>query len=129
MIPIHVEKDLPRTIVCWGEGPNSLKNTRETVDQLLARKLDVVTFDWRGQGLSDRILPNRYKGYVASYEDYLKDLTNFMDRHVSKSDRPVVMLAHSMGGHIALRYLHDNPDRVEKAVLTSPLSILPDRPP
>jgi lysophospholipase len=109
-------------VVLLGGRSEFIEKYRETVDQLLVRKLDVVTFDWRGQGLSDRILPNRYKGYVASYEDYLKDLACFMDEHVlQKDDRPVIMLAHSMGGHIALRYLHDHPGRVEKAVLTSPL--------
>ncbi|MFC1877190.1 alpha/beta fold hydrolase [Thermodesulfobacteriota bacterium] len=109
-------------VVLLGGRSEFIEKYRETVDQLLARKLDVVIFDWRGQGLSDRLLPNRYKGYVASYEDYLKDLTCFMDNHVSQTaHRPVIMLGHSMGGHIALRYLHDHPGRVEKAVLTSPL--------
>lgn len=109
-------------VVLLGGRSEFIEKYRETVDQLLVRKLDVVTFDWRGQGLSDRLLPNRYKGYVETYEDYLKDLTCFMDCHVPrKADRPVMMLAHSMGGHIALRYLHDHPGRVAKAVLTSPL--------
>ena len=109
-------------VVLLGGRSEFIEKYRETIDQLLARKLDVVTFDWRGQGLSDRLLPNRYKGYVASYEDYLKDLTCFMDRHVlQKTYKRVIMLAHSMGAHIALRYLHDNPTRVERAVLTSPL--------
>ena len=109
-------------VVLLGGRSEFIEKYRETVNQLLARKLDVATFDWRGQGLSDRLLPNRYKGYVASYEDYLKDLTCFMDRHVLQTaHRPVTILAHSMGGHIALRYLHDHPDRVERAVLTSPL--------
>jgi len=109
-------------VVLLGGRSEFIEKYRETVDQLLARKLDVVTFDWRGQGLSDRLLPNRYKGYVGSYEDYLKDLACFMDRYVlQKADRPVIMLAHSMGAHVALRYLHDHPGRVGKAVLTSPL--------
>ena len=109
-------------VVLLGGRSEFIEKYRETVDQLLARELDVVTFDWRGQGLSDRLLPNRYKGHVASYKDYLKDLTCFMDSHVlQKAHKPVIMLAHSMGGHIALRYLHDHPGSVEKAVLTSPL--------
>lgn len=109
-------------VVLLGGRSEFIEKYRETVDQLLVRKLDVCTFDWRGQGLSDRLLLNRHKGFVESYEDYLKDLACFMDRYVPQTpDKPVVMLAHSMGGHIALRYLHDYPGRVEKAVLTSPL--------
>lgn len=109
-------------VVVLGGRSEFIEKYRETVDQLLSRKMDVVTFDWRGQGLSARMLPNRSKGYVETYEDYLKDLAFFMDSHVlQKAGRPVIMLAHSMGGHIALRYLHDHPGRVQKAVLTSPL--------
>ncbi len=109
-------------VVLLGGRSEFIEKYRETVDQLLLRRFDVVTFDWRGQGLSDRMLPNRHKGYVETYDDYLKDLTRFMDIYVpQKEDMPVLMLAHSMGGHIALRYLHDQPGRVAKAVLTSPL--------
>jgi len=116
------EKACQGTIVLLGGRSEFIEKYREIVDQLLARNLNVATFDWRGQGLSDRMLPNRHKGYVASYDDYLQDLTNFMDKCVPKQEgKPVLILAHSMGGHIALRYLHDNPGRVDKAVLTSPL--------
>ena len=109
-------------VVLLGGRSEFIEKYRETVDELLGRKFDVATFDWRGQGLSDRMLPNRYKGHVASYDDYLKDLTCFMDQYVPQhSGRPVIILAHSMGAHIVLRYLHDHPGRVEKAVLTSPL--------
>ena len=110
------------TIVLLGGRSEFIEKYKEIVDQLLARNLDVATLDWRGQGLSDRMLPNRHKGYVGSYDDYLQDLTYFMDRYVPQQEgKPVMILAHSMGGHIALRYLHDNPGRVGKAVLTSPL--------
>jgi len=116
------EKSCRGTIVLLGGRSEFIEKYREIIDQLLARDLDVATFDWRGQGLSDRMLPNRYKGYVESYDDYLQDLTDFMDRYVPQQEgKPVMILAHSMGGHIALRYLHDNPGRVDKAVLTSPL--------
>jgi lysophospholipase len=116
------EKACRGTIVLLGGRSEFIEKYKEIVDQLLARNLDVATFDWRGQGLSDRMLPNRHKGYVESYDDYLQDLTYFMDRYVPQQEgRPVMILAHSMGGHIALRYLHDNPGRVDKAVLTSPL--------
>jgi lysophospholipase len=109
-------------VVLLGGRSEFIEKYKETVDELLSRKLDVVTFDWRGQGLSDRMLPNRYKGYVETYDDYLMDLAGFMKKHVpEETDLPVWMLAHSMGGHIALRYLHDHPGRIHKAVLTSPL--------
>ena len=116
------EKTSRGSVVLLGGRSEFIEKYRETVDQLLLRKWDVFTFDWRGQGLSERLLPNRFKGYVETYEDYLKDLACFMDNHVpQRPDSPVTMLGHSMGGHLALRYLHDHPGRVARAVLTSPL--------
>jgi len=59
---------------------------------------------------------------VRSYDDYLGDLDRFFTQVIkSRAVLPCVVLAHSMGGHIALRYLHDHPDCVAKAVLTAPM--------
>ncbi len=110
------------TVVLLGGRSEFIEKYRETVEDLLKRDLDVFTFDWRGQGLSDRLLPNRHKGHVESYDDYLKDLEYFMGTVVLPGGtRPVFILAHSMGAHITLRYLHDHPGVVDRAVLTAPL--------
>jgi lysophospholipase len=67
-------------------------------------------------------LSNRHKGYVRSYEDYLNDLSQFIEQYVRpEAVKPVIFLAHSMGAHIAVRYLHDTPGIIDKAILTSPL--------
>jgi lysophospholipase len=50
----------------------------ETVRDLRARGFAVATFDWRGQGLSDRALPDRQKGYVRNFSQYATDLEAFM---------------------------------------------------
>ena len=39
----------------------------ETVRDLRARGFAVATFDWRGQGLSDRALSDRRKGHVRNF--------------------------------------------------------------
>jgi lysophospholipase len=94
----------------------------ETIRELNRRGFSVYMFDWRGQGLSDRMLPDRLKGYVEKYDDYLKDLKQFVDEFVYPVEGSNIMvLAHSMGGHIALRFFHDYPGIIGKAVLTSPL--------
>ena len=110
------------TVVLLGGRTEFVEKYMETVDDLRERCFDVLTFDWRGQGLSDRMLSNRHKGYVESYDDYLKDLIYFMDKYVKPSAKqPIIMMAHSMGAHITLRYLHDYPEIVDRAILTSPL--------
>src|SRR5215469_13020190 len=50
----------------------------ETVRDLRARGFAVATFDWRGQGLSDRALDDRAKGYVRNFGEYQTDLRTFM---------------------------------------------------
>jgi lysophospholipase len=114
------------TVVLLGGRSEFIEKYWETVNDLIKRKFDVFTFDWRGQGLSDRLLPNRHKGHVESYDDYLEDLSIFMDTIVRpKAKKPIIILAHSMGAHITLRYLHDYPEIVDRAVLTSPLIDIP----
>src|SRR5579883_2555537 len=46
----------------------------EVIDELLARGFSVVTFDWRGQGGSDRLLPDRRKAHIENFTAYDEDL-------------------------------------------------------
>jgi lysophospholipase len=94
----------------------------ETISELHRRRLEVVSFDWQGQGMSDHLLPVREKGYVRSYDDYLADLDLIIHSVVLPGMRgPLYLLCHSMGGHIGLRYLAEADHRVEKAVFCAPM--------
>lgn len=94
----------------------------EVVGELLSRGLSVVTFDWRGQGLSSRKLPDPLKGHVRDFSEFDSDLVMVMDRVVREHGaKPYYALAHSMGGNVLLRYLHDFPHEFERAVLTAPM--------
>ncbi len=94
----------------------------ETIQDLNRRGFHVYSFDWRGQGLSSRGLTDRHKGYVASYEEYIGDLNQFVTQVLSPdASEPLICLGHSMGGHILLRYLHDHTGIISKAVLVSPM--------
>jgi lysophospholipase len=98
---------------------------------LLDRNFDVWTLDWRGQGLSDRLLPDEpEKGHIDSYATYLADAEFFL-RKIVKLDEvrgvPRILLAHSMGGAVGSTYLLRNPGEFDKAVFSAPLIKLPDR--
>ena len=54
----------------------------ETVRDLRARGFAVATFDWRGQGLSERALADRHKGHVKNFAQYATDLEAFMEQVV-----------------------------------------------
>lgn len=97
-----------------------LEKHGETIRELNQRGYDVYSMDWRGQGGSSRLLSNPHKGYVKSYTDYLRDLNCFYHHVVTpRAVTPVVILAHSMGAHIALRFLCERPGAADRMVLLS----------
>ncbi len=98
-----------------------MEKYKEVVKELLARGFTVFSLDWRGQGLSGRELENKDKGYVRNYNDYLNDLNIFYKQIVLPAGLPVIILAHSMGGNIALRFLHSKHEAIKKTVLVSPM--------
>ena len=99
-----------------------MEKYEETIGELNQRGFDVYCLDWRGQGLSSRLLKNRQKGFIDSYDTYLQDLFLFFSKKVDPlAVSPLIILGHSMGGHIALRFIHDHPEVASLVVLTSPM--------
>lgn len=97
----------------------------ETVQDLLARGFWVAAMDWRGHGLSGRALSNRHKHHLTSFVPMADDLRRFIEElEARRLGRPRIILAHSMGAHVALRYLHDYPHRIDGAVLSAPMVAL-----
>jgi len=89
----------------------------ETFNDLLARGFAVATLDWRGQGGSQRYLPNPQMAHSIGFAHDQADLAQFLK---TLSGTPVYLIAHSMGGNIALRVLHQNPGLVRAAILSAP---------
>jgi len=94
----------------------------ETVRDLRARGFAVAMLDWRGQGLSDRALGNRLKGYVRSFADYDLDLETFM-REVVLPDcpPPIFALGHSMGATVLIRAAYRGHRWFDRLVLAAPM--------
>jgi lysophospholipase len=89
----------------------------ETFRDLLARGYEVGTLDWRGQGGSQRYLPNPQMAHSIGFDQDRDDLEYFLQQY---QGRPIYLIAHSMGGNIALRLLHDRPGLVKAAILSAP---------
>lgn len=92
-----------------------------TAKKLMEKGFRVISLDWRGQGLSSRQLGNPHKGHVNRFEDYVNDLQTFYLQIIEPLGVPVYILAHSMGGHIALRFMARQPLKIKKAALVSPM--------
>ena len=115
-------EDVVGTALLLGGRTEFIEKNLEATEALLQRGFAVWSLDWRGQGLSARALPDRHKGHIEDYRQFLDDLAIFVERFVAPEVQgPLVMLAHSMGGHIGIRFLHDQPGRFASAAFSSPL--------
>ena len=94
----------------------------EAIKKLLDRGFSVVVLDWRGQGLSNRPLINPQKHHYESFDSLVSDLDSLVGTlRESGLPQPFNLLTHSMGGHVALRYLHDHPGQIKSAIMSAPM--------
>lgn len=107
-------------LLLQGRG-ECLEQYAEITGDLTAKGFSVFAFDWRGQGLSTRPLEDRLKCHVHSFDDYLEDLHEFVSRVWQPQASCHYVLTHSMGGHLALRYLAESGMAVDGALLCAPM--------
>jgi lysophospholipase len=94
----------------------------EVVREMVAKGFAVWVMDWRGQGGSDRYLKDSpQKMHSEGYGEHIETLHQFAGTIVKKSAGPLILLAHSMGAHIGLRYLKEHEGVFDSAVLTAPM--------
>lgn len=116
------EKKSKRVCVLLTGHTEFIEKYYEVIGELNGRGFVVATFDWRGQGGSTRALSDPLKSHVGSFSEYDGDLASFMEQVVAPLSpvKPIV-LGHSMGGHMAIRALHDHPKMFRAAVLSAPM--------
>lgn len=97
----------------------------EVITELQQRGLSVATMDWRGQGLSERLLPVSVKGHITDFGAYRADLALFTEEIAMKRLLgPLFLVTHSMGGAPALQLLADGYRGFAAAVLCAPMTRL-----
>lgn len=88
---------------------------------LARRGYGSICIDWRGQGASDRLLPDPMMGHVRRFGDYQRDVQAMIGLAYARAlPRPWHLLSHSMGGTIALRSLM-RPHPFASAVFSAPM--------
>ena len=109
------------TILIFSGFTEFIEKYYETIGDLIEMNWSVVAFDWRGQGLSSKLLKHKDKGYIEDFNQYLQDADAVYVNKVAHLPQPHNLLGHSMGGHLALRELQEHPDRYHRAVLCAPM--------
>jgi len=85
------------------------------------RGWSLAGFDWRGQGGSGRYLADPLICHIPDFEPLVGDLQAFVADWRARTAAPHVIVAHSMGGQLALRLLARQGAAVDGAVLLAPM--------
>lgn len=83
---------------------------QELFYDLYQQGYDIHSYDHRGQGLSDRLIDDKQMGYVYEFNDYVDDLALMVKHFPLAQYQQCHLIAHSMGGNIATRYLQTHPE-------------------
>jgi alpha-beta hydrolase superfamily lysophospholipase len=116
----------PRGVVLVSHGyAEHVRRYDHVVAHLTARGLAVAGVDHRGHGRS-----GGPRGHCRDLDEMVADLRTLAD-HAERwwPGVPRVLLGHSMGGLIGLRYLLAHPDTVRAGVLSAPALRVPDAAP
>lgn len=93
-----------RGTICLVHGRTEfIEKYFETIADFQSRGFAVATFDWRGQGGSQRLIGNSRLGYVRRFDDYWTDLKSFHGGILLPDcPAPYYLVGHSMGGLASL---------------------------
>ena len=118
----RAERSVRGTILLATGRSEFIEKYYRVIARFLALGFDVAAFDWRGQGMSDRLIENRLPGYVDSFDSYQRDL----DTMIAEVDRRgggdrLILVGHSMGGCALIRRLALPERDFHGAILTAPM--------
>ena len=123
------EGEAKATILLINGHREFLEKYNEIIEEFQARGFNIYSYDHRGQGLSDRVLDDRVKSHNPDFGKLVSDIDEIIKGKIKPASlgHPFYIVAHSLGAHLTLRYMHDYPDVVDKALLLSPFTGFHDR--
>jgi lysophospholipase len=119
-----------RGTICLVQGRTEfIEKYFETIADFRRRGFAVATFDWRGQGGSDRLIGNAKLGYVDKFEDFWTDLRSFHGEILLPDlPPPFYLVGHSMGGLAALFAGINDRMMFDRVFLSAPMLALDRQP-
>ena len=117
------EKSSPKGTILLQQGHNEfIEKYYETIQDLLDKSFDVICFDWRGQGMSDKMTNDIHKQYIEDFSVHNEDL-NFIFRKIIEDNfsKPFIGFGHSMGGCLLTSYFISRNNILDKCILCAPM--------
>lgn len=115
------EKSTATIMIVSGRNESHAKYAEIAYD-FFTRGYNVVCYDHRGQGFSQRELKNTQVGWVDSFQAYVNDLSKFYTQVVEpRRTGPLFLIAHSMGATVSLLWLSQSRIQPAAAVFTAPM--------
>ncbi|MFC3068704.1 alpha/beta fold hydrolase, partial [Phenylobacterium soli] len=109
------------SIVLSGGRTEPIEKYFEVIQDFLDRGFVVLAHDWRGQGLSHRMLGDPLKGHADGAKTFLDDFRILLDAYAERLPKPWVAVAHSMGGCLTLLAMAHGETRFAGAIFSAPM--------
>ena len=109
------------SVILSGGRTEPIEKYFETATELTQRGFVVLAHDWRGQGLSERLLGEPLKGHAERYADFVEDLAALSGAFEARLPKPWIAVGHSMGGCLTALVLAMGERRLSGAVLSAPM--------
>ena len=94
----------------------------ETIQEFIDRGFSVICFDWRGQGMSERMITDINKSFITDFKRHDRDLEKILEEIIDPFfPKPLIGIGHSMGGCLMLSAFHNQPTKFAYGVLSAPM--------
>ena len=115
--------DAKGTIVVVNGSTESCLKYGELFYDLYLQGYNITSYDHRGQGLSPHfVLSNSQIDQIDDFNLYAADLNKFVRNEMPRGgSQNLYLLAHSMGGAVAIDYLQRYPSPFRAVVLSAPM--------
>jgi lysophospholipase len=126
----RADQSTPKGTICLVQGRTEfIEKYFETIADFQRRGFAVATFDWRGQGGSERLIGNPRLGYVEHFDDYWCDLESFhAEILLPDCPPPFYLVGHSMGGLVSLFAAARDRMMFDRVFLSAPMVALDRQP-
>lgn len=121
----YIKDDSLKNIVIVHGFTENCEKYRELIYYFLKSGFNVFAFDLRGHGYSERFVEDITKIHVDSFDEYVLDLKDYIDKIVVPESKgmPILLYSHSMGGAVSVLYLEKFNKVIKKAVLSTPMIV------